>query len=224
MRNLFSKFIITLALAISINEVKSQQVREIIEAMKPEKAYDGVPILQKKSHVIQAGYGFVNNVASLINTNALFGGLGGLLTTKTNSKVGPIYLNYEYFVKDNVGIGLGVSYAKSRNTYSSPLLSSQSANIDLAGTSILLSSIYHFYTTNKLDPYTKVSIGATIWKNSSTLSDGTPIDVGFTPPTPIAYQALLGLRYFVSPTIAPVGELSYSNLKFSASLGMAFKL
>ncbi len=170
------------------------------------------------------GYGFVNNVASLINVSNLFGGLGGLINAKANSKVGPIYLNYEYFVKDNLGLGLGVSYAKSRNTYSSPFLSAQSANIDLAGTSILLSSIYHFYTTNKLDPYTKVSIGATIWKNSSKLSDGTSIDIGFTPPTPIAYLALLGLRYFVSPKIAPVGELSYSNLKFSASLGMALKL
>jgi hypothetical protein len=224
MKNLFTKFIITLALTISINEVKCQQVREIIEAIKPEKAYEGIPVLQKKSHVIQVGYGFVNNVASLINISNLFGGLGGLVNAKANSKVGPIYLNYEYFIKDNIGLGLGVSYAKSRNTYSSPFLSSQSANIDLAGTSILLSSIYHFYTTNKLDPYTKVSIGATIWKNKSTLSDGTPIDIGFTPPTPIAYQALLGLRYFVSPKIAPVGELSYSNLKFSASLGMALKL
>jgi hypothetical protein len=224
MRTFFLKFILSAAFAISISETKCQQVRDIIEAIKPEKAYDGVPILQKKSHVIQAGYGFVNNVASLINASSLFGGLGGLLTAKTNARVGPIYLNYEYFIKNNLGLGLGVSYAKSRNTYSSPLLSSQSANINLAGTSILLSSIYHFYTTNKLDPYTKVSIGATIWKNSSTLSDGTPIDIGFTPPTPIAYQALLGLRYFISPKIAPVGELSYSNLKFSASLGMAVKL
>ena len=46
----------------------------------------------------------------------------------------------------------------------------------LKGASLLLSTTYHFYITDKLDPYTKASIGLTLWKGDYKKQDGTDRD------------------------------------------------
>jgi hypothetical protein len=214
------------------------QVREIIDAIKPAKAYEGTPILLKGSHVIQIGVGAPNNVGTLLNTasavSSAIGTIGGILgiggtssvpVEKAIKKSGPFVLDYEYFVKDNISIGLGVSYANASKEFTLPG-ETRTLTTKLAATSFLFSSVYHFYTTNKLDPYAKGSIGLTLWKDKSTYSDGADASSKFPIPipTPVAYRGIIGLRYFVSSTIAPYGELSYSNLRFSGGIGVAVKL
>jgi outer membrane protein W len=200
--------------SISVNA----QVREVLEAIKPKKEFTGTPVLQKNSQVLQFGVAAPNNVASLLN----FGGIGSFLNSTENGKVGPFFLAYEYMIKDNLGIGATVSYARAKKRYSNPF-GSGAVTGDLAGTSLLLSTTYHFYITDKLDPYTKASIGATLWKGSYKNNDGTEAEK-ITLPAPVGYSALIGLRYFASPKFAPFGELSYSNLKFTAGIGLAMKL
>jgi hypothetical protein len=234
---MLTNFKITLLLLffVSYTKIGNCQVRQIIEAIKPTKAFEGTPILKKKSQVLEIGIGAPNNIASFIKAPAatintigsILGGLG-LITatptaTSTSNKTGPFYLDYEYLIKENLGLGIGFSYASATEIGTIPLLVPTTTTAKVSATSILFSTIYHFYTTDKLDPYSKVSIGATLWKGSYKNADGS--DAGTLPlPTPIAYRALLGLRYFVSPNIAPYGEASYSNLKFSANIGVAFKL
>jgi opacity protein-like surface antigen len=225
-----SKSIVAILVVLLIHNSTVAQVREVIEAIKPAKAYEGIPILKKKSQILQVGIGAPNNVASLINApsttvGGILGtlGLSGQTTSATSSKVGPFNLDYEYMIKENLGIGIGFSYASATETFSIPLVVPTKTIANVKATSFLVSTIYHFYITNKLDPYSKVSIGATLWKGSYTNENGS--DAGKLPlPTPIAYRALVGLRYFVSPNIAPYGEASYSNLKFSAAIGLAVKI
>jgi hypothetical protein len=197
------------------------QVRQAIEAIKPKKEFTGTPILAKKSQVLQVGIGAPNNVVSLLN----LGGLGSFLTSSGDKKTGPFFISYEYLIKENIGIGATLSYANGEKTYKNPFSSNSNEKYTakLSGISLLLSSSYHFYITDKLDPYAKGSIGVTLWSGSFKDQNGaepSKLDL----PTPVGYSGLIGLRYFASPTIAPFGELSYSNLKFTANVGVAFKL
>ncbi len=219
-----NKSVAILLVIFIINKNADCQIRQVIETIKPSKAFEGTPILKKKSQVLQIGVGAPNNVASLLNVSSLLGGFGSSfgLSSSTNAKAGPFYLDYEYFIKDNIGLGIGFSYASASETTTIPF-STKTAKANLAGASILLSTSYHFYTTDKLDSYSKASIGATLWKGSYIYDDGTEAGSQVLP-TPIAYKALVGLRYFVSSNIAPYGECSFSNLKFSACLGIAVKL
>jgi Outer membrane protein beta-barrel domain len=230
----FKISLLSLLFLLSI-KIANCQIREVIEAIKPAKAFEGTPILKKKSQMLQVGIGAPNNIASFIKApaaivNTIGGILGGLglitanpSSTSTSNKTGPYYLDYEYLIKENLGLGIGLSYASATEIGTIPLLVPTTTTAKVSATSVLLSTVYHFYITDKLDPYSKVSIGATLWKGSYKNADGS--DAGTLPlPTPIAYRALVGLRYFVSPNIAPYGEASYSNLKFSANIGIAFKL
>lgn len=216
------------------NKIANCQIREVIEAIKPAKAFEGTPILKKKSQILHVGIGAPNNIATFIDApvaainaiGVILGGLGGTAAASskaTTNKAGPFYLEYEYLVKENLGIGIGFSYAGATEVATIPLITPTTTTAKISATSILFSSIYHFYITDKLDPYAKGSVGATFWKGSYENADGS--EAGKLPlPTPIAYRALFGLRYFVTPSIAPYGEASYSNLKFSANIGIAFKV
>jgi opacity protein-like surface antigen len=215
------KSVLIIALFFSFKLTTKAQVRQAIEAMKPKKEFTGTPILTKKSQVLQIGLGAPNNVSSLLN----LGGFGSFLSTDDEAKTGPFFISYEYLIKENIGIGATLSYAKGRKTYTNPFSSSSTERYtaELSGISLLLSSTYHFYITDKLDPYAKGSIGVTLWKGSFTDQNNKEVSK-LDLPTPLGYSALVGLRYFVSPNIAPFGEVSYSNLRFTVNAGVAFKL
>jgi hypothetical protein len=217
----FLKTILVFVLIITISKNGFTQIREILDAVKPKKEFAGIPILKKKSQVLQAGIAAPNNVASLINVGGI---LNSFSTAKNSasSSVGPLVLAYEYLVKGNVGLGLDFSYANASKTYELPFGIGQQF-VKLSGTSILFSTSYHIYTTDKLDTYTKGSIGLTVWKGSYKNADGK--DIGTLPlPTPTAYKALVGTRFFFTPTISAFGEASFSNLKFSVVTGVAIKI
>jgi opacity protein-like surface antigen len=202
------------------------QVQQVLEAIKPQKPFEGIPVLAKGSHVVQAGIGIPNNAATLLD----FGGLATVLNgTNGNKKgIGPIFINYEYLINDNIG-GIGFTHAAAKQTYnSSDLLGILGINASKVTGEIKLyqiafTSTYHLYTTDKLDPYIKGGIGLNLWKGSYTDETGKQAKP-FIAPTPVAYQGLVGLRYFVQPQFGLFGELSFSNLKFSANIGAAFKL
>jgi hypothetical protein len=233
---LFIKKLFLFLIIITVLQNKGNcQVREVLDALKPTKAFEGTPILKKGSHVLQAGIGIGSNLLSVAGientiTNALGISTSGVTSS---SKIGPFSLAYEYLIKDNLGLGIGFSYAEATQSINTPAttnllglitLPAVSLNTKLQSTTILLSTTYHLYTTDKFDPYTKVSIGATLWKGTNTDAKGNDIGTFPTLPAPIAYNALVGLRYFAGKSVGLYGELSYSNLKFVANAGIAFKL
>ncbi len=212
----YKKNILTILSFIVIQNINAQ-VREILEAVKPQKVFTGTPALQKKYQVLQIGIGVPNNVASLINA----GGLGSFLKID-GSKIGPLFIAYEYLLKDNVGIGVTLAYAKATETYKNPF-GTNTKKANLSGKSILLSTTYHLYLTDKIDPYTKGSLGLNIWKGSYKNDDGSNAGTLILP-TPISYSGVVGLRYFTKNTLLAFGELSYSSLKFTATIGIGLKL
>ncbi len=199
----------------------SAQIRQVINAVKPKKEFIGEPVLAKKSQVLQIGIAAPNNVISLLN----LGGFGSFFSSNSDKKTGPLFIAYEYLIKENIGIGATLVYATGEKTYINPFSSNSNEKYtaNLSGVSLLLSTTYHFYITDKLDPYAKGSIGVTLWNGSFKDQNGEE-PTKLILPTPIGYSALVGLRYFASPKIAPFGELSYSNLKFTAGFGLAVKL
>jgi hypothetical protein len=203
---------------LAISVTSSAQVREILEELKPKKKFTGTPIVQKKSHLISFGASAPNNLSSFLN----LGGLASLFGSTEKKHTGPFLISYEYLLKENIGIGITVSYASATQTYKN-LLGLGTITGDIRGFSFLASTYYHLHTTDKIDAYTKGSIGVNIWKGSYKDQSNNEVQK-FVAPTPVAYNALLGLRYFVSPKMNLAGEVSYSNLRFTAGINLGFKL
>ena len=206
------------------------QVTQILNAIKPQKAFEGTPILDKKASVISVGFGIPNNTNTLLSGGGIITNIitaGG--TPQKKQGFGPVFVTYEYFISKEVSLGIGFTYANGKQDYNfaglpiagiSPF-NGGSAAINLfqiAGT-----SSYHLYTTDKLDPYIKAAIGINIWKTTYTNVSGEKSDP-FTAPTPFGYQGIIGLRYFVNKQFAPYGEVGFTSLKFSANLGLSVKL
>ena len=211
-------FLFLLVVFISIiSTLANAQVKDIVNSLKPKKKFEGTPILEKRSRVISFGIGTPNKLANFLD----LGGLGSLFSS-SKSHSGPYFVNYEFLIRKDLGLGATVSYASAKQTYQNPFGNDKITG-SISGFSILFSSTYHFYITDKLDPYLRGGIGVNIWTGS--YKDENNGDAGkFTAPTPIAYTANLGLRYFLSPKVAPFGELGFSNYKLTANIGLAVKL
>ena len=196
------------------------QVREILEAVKPKKEFAGILVLQKKSQVVYISLGAPNTVANFLN----FGGIAGFFFTTTDKKSsGPFMIDYEYFIKDNTGIGLSLLYASASQTY-------KSGNTSYTGNikqyQIGFSTYYHLYTTDKLDPYIKGTVGLNIWDGSYKDNNGNDAE-DFVAPTPFGFRSIVGLRYFAAKRIAVIGEANLTLLPkvtIAANIGLAIKL
>ncbi len=211
--------LVILAFGLTLQAQNSTVQQVITQVLSSSKKFEGTPILSKKSGVLQFGYGFPNNVNSILS----LGGIATLLSNSSSKSFGPLQIGYEYFLKDEVSIGLAINYASGTKLYDAGLLLPISYTAKLSGTSILLTTAYHLSITDKVDTYTKGAIGATIWQGSYLDQNGN--DAGdIALPSPFAYNGAIGIRYFVSKKMAPFIEASYSNLKFTALVGIGLKL
>ena len=164
--------------------------------------------------------GAPNNVSNFLN----FGGIAGFFFTTTGKKSsGPFMIDYEYFIKDNTGIGLSLLYASASQTY-------KSGNTSYTGNikqyQIGFSTYYHLYTTDKLDPYIKGTVGLNIWDGSYKDNNGNDAE-DFVAPTPFGFRSIVGLRYFAAKRIAVIGEANLTLLPkvtIAANIGVAIKL
>jgi hypothetical protein len=196
------------------------QVREILEAVKPKKEFTGIPVLQKKSQALSVTVGAPNNVANFLN----FGGVASFFFTTTAKKSsGPFMIDYEYFIKDNVGIGLSLLHASARQTY-------QAGNTSYTGSikqyQIGFSTYYHLYTTDKLDPYIKGTVGINIWDGYYKDNNGNDAE-NFVAPAPFGFRSIIGLRYFAAKKFAITGEANLTLLPrvtVAANIGVALKM
>jgi hypothetical protein len=215
-------------LATIYNTASAQIITQVLQAAKPQKAFEGTPILDKKSFVFSVGFGIPNNTTTVLSAGGIIGSILNNGTSSNKSGFGPAFVGLEYFVSKDISIGLSAAYANGKQDYSNPTIPILGIGGGYLGTAsinlfqIAATSSYHLYTTDKLDPYIKGAIGLNIWKTKyvTPTSDTNP----FTAPTPFGYQGLVGLRYFVSKKLAPYGEIGYTSLKFSANIGLSVKL
>lgn len=164
--------------------------------------------------------GAPNNVSNFLD----FGGFASLFFTTTNKKsAGPFMIDYEYQIKDNFGIGLSLLHASAKQTY-------QSGNTSYTGSikqyQIGFSTYYHLYTTDKLDPYIKGTVGLTLWDGYYKDNNGNDAD-NFVAPTPFGFRSIIGLRYFAGKNFAIIGEGNLTLLPkvtVAANIGIALKL
>lgn len=202
------------------------QLQQILEAAKPQKAFAGTPALQRNSFIVFTGVGAPNNVSSLLNFGGLFSGTG-ISNTTSKKNLGNLMAGADFFIQQNQSIGLMVTYAKANETreFRLPVINTNLGTVTGTISIIQLAATYsyHIYTTDKLDPYIRGGIGVNIWKGSYQDKSGN-LSQPFTAPTPVHYQGIIGLRYFISKRIAAYGELSYTNLKFAANTGVMFKI
>ena len=216
------KVLFVLLIAFISMSANAQIVGQVMrEAARSAKPFTGTPILTKGSQVLHGGIGFPNKIDNLFD----LGGIGVLFTEK-NSKSGPFYISYEYMLRNNLGLGITLQHASAKRVYTLPIdiLGTNVINAELQNFGILGSISQHLYTTDKLDTYLKGSLGVNIWNGGYKTETGTEFKK-MTLPTPVAYHALAGLRYFVSPQVGPYIEVSYGNLlNITVNGGIALKL
>ncbi len=213
---------------IVCNTVNAQIITQVLQAAKPQKAFEGTPVLDKKAFVFSVGLGIPNNTTTLLSGAGAISTILGNGVKNNKSGFGPAFVGFEYFVSKELSVGLSAAYANGKQDYNNPTIPILGIGGGYLGTAsinlfqIAATSSYHLYTTDKLDPYIKGAIGLNIWKTKYVTTSGESNP--FTAPTPFGYQGLVGLRYFVSKKIAPYGEVGYSSLRFSANIGLSVKL
>lgn len=138
------------------------------------------------------------------------------------SYLGPVGLNIEYFISDNISVGLEGSYTNI----------SLESNVDGIQDKLLLQTTrvypkfnFHFKTSEKVDPY--FSIGGGFKQSNIKYTTNDPESEAdqesFTPLIPFAFRTALGLRYYVNEHIGFSGEFGFGGGSLFAG-GLVIKL
>jgi outer membrane protein W len=138
------------------------------------------------------------------------------------SYVGPVGLNFEYFISDNISVGLEGSYTNI----------SLESNVDGIQDKLLLQTTriypkfnFHFKTSDKVDPY--FSLGGGFKRSNIKYTTNDPNSENdqesFTPLIPFSFRTALGLRYYVNDHIGFSGEFGFGGGSLFAG-GLVFKL
>ncbi len=196
------------------------QVRQVLDAVKPKKAFEGTPILQKKSQLISLGIGAPNKLSDFLD----FEGIGNIIGTTTSDRsFGPFLLDYEYLINDNLGLGASFLFATAKKEYN---FFGTNYSGDIRQFQFGASTYYHIYTTDKLDPYFKGTVGINLWDGK--YKDNNSNETGnFVAPTPFGFRTSVGLRYFFSENLALQGGGSATispNFNIAANFGIAYKI
>jgi len=146
-------------------------------------------------------------------------GLGGSFY-QGSVKVPALQIRYEYGIKEKFSIGGILGYASSSYYYQNfnPTTGAVSeASLDYSYLIIGARGNYHFWTTEKFDPYA----GLTIGYNSLNFTD-TGGNLGTVPASSFTlYGAQVGANYYFKSNLGAWAELGY-GLGF-LNLGAVFK-
>jgi len=171
-------------------------------------------VFEQGSNLVNVGYGLGLGYGRLLN--AYSGNQGYKF-----SGFGPAFINYERGVKDNIGVGLAISYS----TYGAKWVNSSNYDYSYRWTtlSIMARGAYHFSVRNdKFDPYAGIGIGFLKYGYKWTSNDpsfneaNNNISLG----TPFGYQIFVGARYMFSDKVGAYAELGYGIAV--ANFGLTF--
>ena len=127
------------------------------------------------------------------------------------SQIGPIGLQYEYALSEDIGIGISAGYTGttvSWNGYDDP-----TNNYKYTGSKITANARLnvHMGDHDKLDPYFGFGLGYKSNNWDLETNDSFFNGVSFKAIVPVSMEAKFGLRYFFIPQLAAFGELGIGH-------------
>lgn len=137
---------------------------------------------------------------------------------------GPIFLKYDYAFAHKWSIGFTGRFTNTSVDY--PVEDGDStttytqSRMSIAG---MVRGNYHFGTTRRWDPYVGAGVGYGLSIFNLDAGDSeNPEGTLPSGPSPIALEATIGARFFITPKFAAYAEVGYSQSL--ANFGFSFKL
>jgi hypothetical protein len=162
---------------------------------------------------LTVGYGLDNLTKTLFKPYYSFNAF-------TYKAFGPLHFKAEYGISEKIGIGLSVNYISGMATWEETFDPSISETIvpgkwDYYSFSILPRMNYYFKSSNKFDFYLGVGIGyrKVSWVFSSPYPSCTTSPKSLTSFSfaPFGFEAIYGLRYFITNNIGFYSEIGFAK-------------
>ena len=170
---------------------------------------------EEEINYVNAGYGLGIGYGRLLNAYQVYDGY-------KFSGFGPVSLNYERGVTDNIWVGLAIGYSTYDATW---LQSAYDYKYRWTTLSIMARAAYHFNVRNdQFDPYIGAGIGflkySYKWESNEPGFDESlyNVDLG----TPLGYQIFAGARYMFTDNLGAYLEVGYGLAVANAGLTLAF--
>jgi len=169
---------------------------------------------EKKDQFISFQHGFPNTIKNSLES--FFG------FDQTNKKsIGPVSIAYEYHIKPEFSIGINLSYASYSADYKDVFGFSAAFTGKIRNTALMIHSIKYFQNESKYLIYAKGNVGLNLWSGEYRSANGDEYK-NFNAPTPVAYNAMVGVKYGLTSSIYPYIEAGYG--KYVVAAGISFKL
>lgn len=169
---------------------------------------------EKGSQLFSVQYGFPNTIKRSLESFIGF--------EQTNKKsVGPVSINYEYHLNPQLSVGVNVSYASYSADYKDILGLSAVFTGKIRNTALMLQTIKYFESEGDILIYTKGNIGLNLWSGEYIAANGSEFK-NFNAPTPVAYNAVVGLKYGFGPSTFGYIEAGYG--KYVVAIGISVKV
>lgn len=169
---------------------------------------------EKKDQLISIQYGFPNTIKNSLESFPGF--------TQLNKKsIGPVAISYDYFVQKLFSIGACVSYANYNADYKDIAGFNLAFTGKLSNISLTVQTVKYLETEGKVLPYAKGNVGLNIWNGSYQSANGQEYKK-FTAPTPVSYNAVVGIRYGFGEKASGYLEAGYG--KYIVAAGISLKI
>jgi len=168
------------------------------------------------SFIISLGYGFPNlDAGQFANSYNYYAG--------NASQSGPFNGSIDYRFSRRMAVGLLITNGTVNAPYyayggsAEPSFSGQ-----LQNTAIMLDLINYLPVSDKnISPYLRTAIGANIWNENYTGSNGSPVNYTSSP-SDLAYQVSFGSNFYITKKAGFFIEAGYG--KYILNAGLSFKL
>ncbi|MEO8146433.1 MAG: outer membrane beta-barrel protein [Bacteroidia bacterium] len=178
---------------------------------------------EEGTNIISVGYGFPNLAKSYFSV----WDDANLYDRSSLGGFGPLHLKFEHALNEKFGIGLSLNLVSANGKYSyesynnNGVLTDYTDEFSMSGWSALARLNWHFFNSDKFDPYWGFGIGYRSAKWKYTYGDPDYSTENITAKTliPLGFEITIGARYYVAENIGIYAEtgLAKSIIQFGVS-------